>query len=265
MKRRWGKTQPRVHSLDWLDWCRRVTDQVSFWPDHPAIRRELLDHLEDSAGGFQRAGFPVPQAQQRALEAMGDPAAIGRALNRVHCPWLGWLWEVSRGLVLALLAIGVWVLLQSGAAELESRTAGQLHCPEVSENAQQVSTETAELFAAPGRVFQENGRTVAEIDFWVHAHSIFQDGPEGALMEIRLRDDRGILYANHRERDADGALQTAGYWESWQSEEQSRDSWDKSWLDYHWIYRVYLDTAPEWLELDYPWGGGWTMRVTWED
>lgn len=45
-----------------------------------------------------------------ALGRMGDPKEIGRELARVHRPWLGWLWQVSRwaAALAAVLAIVVW-------------------------------------------------------------------------------------------------------------------------------------------------------------
>lgn len=85
------------------DWCEIVTRQVRFWPDHAEIARELGDHYEDHVRDLERIGYAPQLARQRALEAMGDPEEVGRGMDAVHQPLLGWLWMVSRW--------GVWLLL----------------------------------------------------------------------------------------------------------------------------------------------------------
>ena len=86
------------------DWRDQVTAQVRFWPDRKAIAQELTDHFQDHVRDLERLDYPWQLAEQRALEAMGDPEIIGKALNRVHRPWLGWLWMASRGVLLLTLA-----------------------------------------------------------------------------------------------------------------------------------------------------------------
>lgn len=85
------------------DWCKTVTQQVRFWPDHAEIIKELEAHYEDHVLDLERIGYAPQLARQRALEAMGDPKEVGRGMDAVHQPLLGWLWIVSRW--------GVWMLL----------------------------------------------------------------------------------------------------------------------------------------------------------
>ena len=88
-----------------LRWCDTVADQVRFKPDRKAIAKELAAHYEDHVRDLERVGYDWKLAQQRALAAMGDAAEVGRALDRVHKPWLGWMWIVSRAvLVLTVIA-----------------------------------------------------------------------------------------------------------------------------------------------------------------
>lgn len=83
------------------DWMAEVLDCVRFQPDRHAIRQELEAHYEDHVKDLERIGYDHALAQERALGAMGDPVEVGRALDKVHKPWLGWLWLVSKwGLVL---------------------------------------------------------------------------------------------------------------------------------------------------------------------
>ena len=38
---------------------------------------------------------------------MGDPVEVGLALDKVHKPWLGWLWEISRVVLALSLAVAL--------------------------------------------------------------------------------------------------------------------------------------------------------------
>lgn len=85
----------------------RVVQHVRFRPDRGAVRRELAGHLDDSAAALQQAeGMDAETAYAQAVENMGDPDEIGRALDRAHSPLLGWTWLVSK-----VLCILVCVLL----------------------------------------------------------------------------------------------------------------------------------------------------------
>ena len=84
---------------DFLNWKATVLERVRFRPDRQAIAVELTAHYEDHVRDLERLDYPPELAKQRALDAMGDPELIGRALDRVHKPWLGWLWMASRALL----------------------------------------------------------------------------------------------------------------------------------------------------------------------
>jgi len=71
-----------------------------------AIEAELWGHLEDAAEALGRTVPNPAQAQTRALQAMGDPAAIGNALNAQFSPLWLWLGRLAR-LVCAVAALGL--------------------------------------------------------------------------------------------------------------------------------------------------------------
>lgn len=91
--------------MDRITWCDRVCAHVRFRPDHKAIRKELRAHMEDVRWDLVDAGLKSTDAEERMLERMGDPDEVGRLLDRVHSPLLGWLWQISR--VLVILCLGV--------------------------------------------------------------------------------------------------------------------------------------------------------------
>ena len=92
--------------------CDHVCMYVRFRPDHEAITAELTAHLEDHKAAIleTRPDMPLREAERRAVEAMGNPEELGRWLDSIHNPLLGWLqiWFV-RAVVLA----GVLMLLFS--------------------------------------------------------------------------------------------------------------------------------------------------------
>lgn len=87
--------------------CAAVCAQVRFSADHPAIRRELTAHLEDHAGALMDRGAGPDEAASAAVAAMGDPEELGRALDRLHSPWLGVLQQLvlAAGCILVALSL----------------------------------------------------------------------------------------------------------------------------------------------------------------
>ena len=90
-------------------WAERATAKIRFRPDREAVARELLEHIQDLLDHCGETGMGEEAAEAAALAAMGDPESIADELGRLHRPWLGYLWRVSQGLLLA--AIGVCLVL----------------------------------------------------------------------------------------------------------------------------------------------------------
>lgn len=103
----------------WRGWMREALEQVRFRPDHRAIQKELLAHLEDGRADLMRLGYDRRTAEERTLRGMGDPAETGRALDRAHKPWLGWLWQASRGLAALVLAWALMTVISNGLPDVE--------------------------------------------------------------------------------------------------------------------------------------------------
>jgi len=101
------------------DWCDEVLRQVHFRPDHKAIRTELEAHYEDRSENLRKMGYGWDEARERTLAAMGDPVEIGRALNRVHKPWLGRLWMASRLLLVLLVLLSLRQVLSGYLPDIQ--------------------------------------------------------------------------------------------------------------------------------------------------
>ena len=107
------ETGPEFSLDQWLDTAVRG---IRFGPDRRAVRAELYGHLEDKIADLRRI-FPDlkrEEAEDMALSQMGDPDAIGRELARLHRPWLGYLWRVSRWASVAAAVLLALTLLTSG-------------------------------------------------------------------------------------------------------------------------------------------------------
>ncbi len=83
------------------DFFDRVLSQLRYATngEKESIRAELEGHVQDHAEALERAGCDRETAREQAVEAMGDPEAIGRALSREYTRF--WL-VLSRAAAAAL-------------------------------------------------------------------------------------------------------------------------------------------------------------------
>ncbi len=92
---------PETHKF-----IKKIVKRVYFIPDRYEIERELVGHIEDCALDIQAGdGVLIDEAERLAVKRMGDAKEIGRALNRQHNPVLGYLWYLSRIIVVLLCVI----------------------------------------------------------------------------------------------------------------------------------------------------------------
>ena len=84
--------------------CAKVRWPFARWD----ITQELTGHLQDHAASLEEKGLSPEEAQSQAVAAMGDPAELGRALNRVHSPLWGLTFAVLRLLILCLAFSIFW-------------------------------------------------------------------------------------------------------------------------------------------------------------
>jgi len=72
------------------------------------VRWELTDHLLEHRDMLVEHGYDEPEAERRAIAAMGDPAEIGRAWNEKLSPFWLWLGRICVVLVIVLLWNSFW-------------------------------------------------------------------------------------------------------------------------------------------------------------
>lgn len=78
--------------------CRQVRHATK--REKAGIQKELADHLMDHTEALVAAGYTPQDAQDLALDAMGDPVQVGKELN--HSYPLGWL-VLARGLLVVMV------------------------------------------------------------------------------------------------------------------------------------------------------------------
>ena len=88
-----------------------ATADIRFKPDRAAVRGELKAHIEDQAEAIRRRhpDLSEEEAERQATAQMGDPEEVGRALARLHRPWLGYLWRASQVAVALAVALTLWL------------------------------------------------------------------------------------------------------------------------------------------------------------
>lgn len=76
-----------------------------------SIRAELSAHIEDHITFLmEHCGMSFAQAETEALRCMGDPAAIGKALNRIHRRWILYLlWGTAAIFWISISSILLWL------------------------------------------------------------------------------------------------------------------------------------------------------------
>ena len=269
MKKSWQKRgiTPNRSSergnLAWRDWCRAVTEQVRFKPDRAAIEQELLAHLEDGAADFERIGYTTAEAEKRALDAMGSAFLVGSALDQAHHPFLGWLWQATRVLLLVLaLTAAVTLCFADGFSETVRRTRNELRWEEPPTSAASAVTEHAALYAAPGDVREEEGHVTADIQLWIEMRDPLTAGTAPQTWYFTYRDDQGEL-TQYSRNEMNGTWPESRYWQYVYPEDGEPLN---GWFRLRQTIRLTLDQQPQWVEITYPTGGaGWTLRIEWGD
>lgn len=269
MKKFWRKRHtaqndlPKRENPAWNDWCEAVLREVRFRPDHKVIRKELLAHMEDGRADLERLGYDRELAEQRTLEAMGSAFLVGCAMDKAHHPFWGWLWQVSRGLLLALAVTAAVTLFGAvGFPVLAERTIGELRWEEPPATAARVELEHAVLYAAPGNITEEDRQVKADIELWIEMRDPLTAGTAPQTWYFTYRDDRGELVPysfDHLER----TWPESRYWNYVYPEEKAAPN---GWTRFRDTVRLTLDEMPKWAEISYPTGSAdWVLRVEWEN
>jgi len=115
--------------MSWQDkekYLREVLSQVKFSFDNESIKKELTLHLDERVEDYLIEGFTRKEAEDMALENFGDPIEIGKALNKEHSPFLGWMYLLSNTIAGIAMIFLVLALLPLGMSALEGNLSKQI-------------------------------------------------------------------------------------------------------------------------------------------
>ena len=84
-------------------YTQKVCEQIRWKKAHPAVAKEMENHLLDQRDAYIAQGDEESAATEKALLQMGDPVSVGMALDSAHKPAPQW---GMIGLVLVLFALG---------------------------------------------------------------------------------------------------------------------------------------------------------------
>ena len=78
-----------------------VCEQIKYKPIRDEISTEIENHIKEAKESYIEEGIEEKQAEQKAIEQMGDAKEIGRKLNKIHRPKFDWKLVLIIAIVLA--------------------------------------------------------------------------------------------------------------------------------------------------------------------
>ncbi len=93
------------------EFIKNVLREIRFPLVKEDIRQELQDHIEDKKEDWMfMEDMTEEEALEKSIEEMGEPEEIGKSLNAVHHPLLGWALVLSKWLLILLIALSAYYL-----------------------------------------------------------------------------------------------------------------------------------------------------------
>lgn len=96
------------------DFVNKLLKEIRFFPVKREIEQEYRAHIEDKIQDLvKEEEMTKEEALSLTLKEMGDPQEIGKTLNNVHNPFLGWALSISWGLLIIFGAFTLHLLIYS--------------------------------------------------------------------------------------------------------------------------------------------------------
>ena len=247
---------------DFDRWAQRAGSYIYYPPDREAVTQELYWHYDDAIECLMADGFDKERAEAAALEAMGDAREVGKLLQRVHKPWLGWLSLVSAIALAIALFFGFISLVSSGFYTVRNEIQHLSDEPYSFETSLGHEDVTLLARVRPSGEIKCGDYTLSVSDGWVSEYGTermmyivvsyrsprFWLGPPLGLREFtHVVEDDGSTHVpyeyNHRLQDLE-CFYTGG--------KTARGEF---------VFSMDVDDVPEWVELRFDNGREFTLRA----
>ena len=86
-------------------YTQEVLKYIRFKYDRFDIGQELDEHIEDMLS--ENEEMTEEEQEKFIIENMGDPKEVGEELDKEHKPLLGWIWRISRFLMIVLIILNL--------------------------------------------------------------------------------------------------------------------------------------------------------------
>jgi|GEM_PF-478946 len=94
------------------NFIEKLLGEIRFSPAKKEIEEEYSSHIEDKVRYLIIEERMTPkEALSLTMEEMGDPQEIGKSLNEVHNPFLGWALLLTKGLLIIFGAVATFMLI----------------------------------------------------------------------------------------------------------------------------------------------------------
>lgn len=87
----------------------QVLSYIKFHLVKDEIKAELESHILDKMDYYTSKGYNKEEAEELAVNDMGDPKQIGIQLNKQHNPLIGWILKITNGLVGFIAIAGIFL------------------------------------------------------------------------------------------------------------------------------------------------------------
>ena len=96
-----------MRSPDWEKYVKDILSHVKFKYDHNDIYFEIMEHMEDLYDDLVNEGIDENEAIKLTVEYMGDSEEIGKALNKEHNPFVGWIYRILKYFAMLLIFLNI--------------------------------------------------------------------------------------------------------------------------------------------------------------
>ena len=214
-------------------------------------------------------GMSGLEASEAVAAVMGDPVEVGKAMNRIHNPILGWIWQISRILVLVVVVVGIalWIWSDTFSIdnmfpmlnrdwELDGCEYEQMYVLEGTCRETKVQSGVVEKAGVYTLTLDHGSWDVGEtqqcllLGFRLEAESLFDLNPLGFSQWLCAEDDLGNIYQRQTVGDNEVHVSTNAI-------NMFENKWRTPYLHVMWLVE---DTTPrQWVRFYIP---GTTFDIT---